>query len=229
LTNNCHNVITCLIDESTLSFIASINIIGACTLNEEHTSPTLGTKQELDWSSASDLILIQACLQENEAAWAILIERYSRLIYTIPLRFGFSKMVADEIFQETCIILLEKLDTLEEQHRLNSWLMTITKRLCIQRIRERNKMPTEQIDDQFILVGATVEEELARVEQIHLIHEAISFLPERDQTLLKLLYFEEQKLPYDEIAIRLDIAKGSIGALRARALQRLQDQLDRLT
>ena len=162
-------------------------------------------------------------------AWGTLVHRYSRLIYTIPLRFGFSKMAADEIFQETCLVLLEKLDTVEEHGRLNSWLMTITKRLCIQRMREHNKVDTTEMNDELAAANATVEEELAQVEQTHLIHEALSFLPERDQLLLKALYLEEPKPSYDEIAIRLNIAKGSIGALRARSLKRLQEQVTRLS
>ena len=198
-------------------------------MTEEPTIPILKTKQAPDWSLATDSTLIHNCLEGNELAWGVLVNRYSRLIYTIPLRFGFPKMAADEIFQETCLILLEKLDTIEEHDRLNSWLMTITKRLCIQRLRIQNKIITEEINDQLLFANATVEEELARLEQIHLIHEALSFLPERDQLLLKLLYLEDQKLSYDEIAIQLDVAKGSIGALRARSLKRLHEQIDRLS
>lgn len=198
-------------------------------MTEESTPPSSDTQAPPDWSSASDSTLIHRCLEGNELAWGTLVNRYSRLIYTIPLRFGFSKMAADEIFQETCIILLEKLDTIEEHGRLNSWLMTITKRLCIQRMRQQTKMDTEEISEQHLLANASVEEELARVEQTYLIHEALSFLPERDQLLLKALYLEEPKPAYDEIASRLNISKGSIGALRARSLKRLQEQIARLS
>ena len=197
-------------------------------MNEEPTPPILDNNRDIDWSTATDSTLIQNCLQNNEIAWATLIARYSRLIYTIPFRFGFSKMAADEIFQETCIVLLEGLHKLEAHDRINSWLMTVTKRLCIQRMREQGKATIEQLNDELRLDSVPVEEKMARVEQTHLVHEALSFLPERDQIIIKSLYLQEQKLSYDQLAARLNVSKGSIGALRARSLGRLQEQIDRL-
>ena len=37
-----------------------------------------------------------------------------------------------------------------------------------------------------------------------------------------------KKLSYDQLADRLNVSKGSIGALRARSLGRLQEQIARL-
>jgi RNA polymerase sigma factor (sigma-70 family) len=181
-----------------------------------------------DWSATPDFQLIEACLSGEEAAWAALLARYGRLIYTIPLRFGFSKTVADEIFQETCLILLEGLNTLEDRQRLSSWLMTVTRRACIQRIRRPSSPDTEPLHDSFHAVHPTVEEELQQLEQQYLVQEALKQLPERDQQLLHALFFEEPRRPYEEIARHLGISEGSIGPLRARSLKRLQQEIIRL-
>jgi hypothetical protein len=46
----------------------------------------------------TDSELIQACLDGNESAWYELIDRYKRLIYSIPLRQGLSMTDADDVF-----------------------------------------------------------------------------------------------------------------------------------
>ena len=41
--------------------------------------------------SASDRRLVAACLKGNEQAWAALVFKYRRLIYSIPLKYGGTK------------------------------------------------------------------------------------------------------------------------------------------
>lgn len=48
-------------------------------------------------------ILVDACLRGEEVAWQAFLERYGRLIYTIARRFGFSQLVAEEIYQDVCL------------------------------------------------------------------------------------------------------------------------------
>jgi hypothetical protein len=40
------------------------------------------------------------------------------------------------------------------------------------------------------------------------------------------LFFEQPPMPYDEVARRLRLAKGSIGFIRGRCLKRLKDILE---
>lgn len=181
-----------------------------------------------DWSAIPDYQLIEACLGGEEAAWAALLARYGRLIYTIPLRFGFSKTVADEVFQETCLILLEGLNGLEDRHRLRSWLMTVTRRACLQRIHRPTAPDADPLPDTLHAVAPTVEEQLQQLEQQYLVQTALSRLPERDQQLLRALFFEEPRRPYEEIARDLGISAGSIGPLRVRGLKRLEQEIRRL-
>lgn len=175
-----------------------------------------------------DAELIQACLAGEELAWEALIERYSRLIYTIPLRFGFSQLVADEIFQETCLILLERLDTLRERQRLNAWLVTVTRRVCIQRWRQKEaSIPVGSVEPQG-LAGDDLEDQLLRVERQHLVRQAVGNLDERCQQLLAALFFEVPPWSYETIAQALELPLGSIGPMRARCLEKLRLELAKI-
>ena len=139
-------------------------------------------KQLVDWD---DPALIAACLAGSEQAWLVLITRYSRLIYTIPFRLGFSKGAADEIFQETCLILLEKLATLRHRDRLSSWLITVSRRACIRRLQRQAAAEVPDILEATQMTGTTSEEHLLRAEERNLVNQALQNLPPQCQGLFK--------------------------------------------
>lgn len=180
------------------------------------------TVSHTTFGTCSDEELVQACLEGEEAAWEELLNRYARLIYTIPLRFGFSQPVADEIFQEVCLILLEKLHTLKNRQRLASWLMTITRRVCIHRYRSNPSTLMQDIQDVVVEHPARVEESVIRDEERYMLQEALSRLDERCRRLLTLLFLDESGISYQEIAEMLDMPLGSIGPTRSRCLQKLR-------
>ncbi|MBW1859137.1 MAG: sigma-70 family RNA polymerase sigma factor [Deltaproteobacteria bacterium] len=178
----------------------------------------------IEWNDAD---LIEACLAGDERAWKILVERYSRLIYTIPLRLGFSKIVADEIFQETCVTLLEKLDTLRDRTRLSSWLMTTTRRACIHRWRQKQVVQVDLTETTETTKG-TPESDLLYLEEQHRVQLAFERLPSRCQQLLKALFVQDPPCSYEAIAGELDMPIGSVGPTRNRCLKKLRQEFVRL-
>jgi DNA-directed RNA polymerase specialized sigma24 family protein len=63
---------------------------------------------------------------------------------------------------------------------------------------------------------------LQEVEQEQMVRDAIQLLPARCAELVRMLFFEQPPLPYNELAKRLGLATGSIGFIRGRCLNRLQ-------
>ena len=168
-----------------------------------------------------DKQLIAACLAGDEHAWDTLITRYRRLIYAIPLRFGFSEMVADEVFQDVCVTLLNKLHQVKNQDRFAAWLTTLTKRTCLNYIRRTKETTTL---DEFDLADTSdsIETSLVDIEQMALVRDALGHLSERCQSLLRVLFLREKPLPYETVATQLGISKGSIGPTRIRCLANLR-------
>ncbi len=76
----------------------------------------------------SDAQLLNACRKGDETAWDDLVERFQRLIITIPRRSGLSEEQAADIFQEVFLTLFEKLDEIEQPEKIRSWLVTTTKK-----------------------------------------------------------------------------------------------------
>lgn len=179
------------------------------------------------FAKLDDPDLIAACLAGEEQAWVALIARYNRLIYTIPLRFGFPKSIADEIFQETCVILLEGLENLHDHQRLRSWLVTVARRACIKRWR-RPEEPMAEMPEVAQTANNALEDNLGQLEQQFLIRQAFANLSPRCQAMLAALFVADPPHSYERVAADLDISLGSVGPLRARCLERLQREMNRL-
>src|ERR1043166_755609 len=47
--------------------------------------------------------LVQGCLQGDPKAWEALIDKYKRLIFSIPIKYGASSADAADVFQSVCI------------------------------------------------------------------------------------------------------------------------------
>ena len=67
---------------------------------------------------------------------------------------------------------------------------------------------------------------LLELEREQILRESLSQLAPRCAVLLHMLFFEEPARPYEEVATRLNIAKGSIGFIRMRCLERMRRLLE---
>src|SRR6267154_2045109 len=76
----------------------------------------------------SDKQLLLACRRGDERAWESLVNRYQRLIYTIPRRAGLDHSQAADVFQEVFTTLFEKLNEIDQPERLQAWLVTTARR-----------------------------------------------------------------------------------------------------
>ncbi|MFZ3363707.1 MAG: hypothetical protein WA153_09715, partial [Candidatus Acidiferrales bacterium] len=66
----------------------------------------------------TDTRLVKECLRGSEAAWSALIDKYKNLIFSIPIKYGFSSDDATDIFQAVCVELLSELPKLRKPKAL---------------------------------------------------------------------------------------------------------------
>ncbi len=171
----------------------------------------------------SDPALVQACIDGEEGAWFELVERYSRLVYSIALRNGFPAADADDVVQNVFLIALRRLTGLRDQTRLSSWLITTTYRECW-RLRRREPAQDE-LDEAVPDAGEPVGAELLRWEREQQVHEALGRIDDRCRELLSALFLEEGEASYAVVAERLGVPVGSIGPTRARCFKKLEKAL----
>ena len=176
---------------------------------------------------ASDATLVRACLAGNDEAWSVLIDKYKRLIYSVPIRGGASRHDAADLFQAVCLELFTELPRLRRVESLRGWLLTIASNKLYQ-LRRTQRRALALIDDPSVssdepsALPASVLEELERTQQVR---EAIEQLPPRCRELVHLLFYEHPPRPYRDVARQLGLATGSIGFIRGRCLARLESML----
>ena len=179
--------------------------------------------------SDSDLELVLACRRGDQLSWEILIRRYQRLIYAIPLRAGLSEDEAAEIFQDVFTTLFKKLHDIKEPEKLQAWLVTTARRKTLRTISKAHFYQRSEIDVNEQNQGAAAirdetplpDEQLLILEQQHRIRTALAQLDERCRTLLEMLFYNPEPPSYGEIAAALGIPEGSVGPTRARCLGKL--------
>lgn len=168
-----------------------------------------------------DATLIRQCLQGDEYAWDELVERYGRLVYSIPRRLGLPETDADDVFQVVFGIVLRKLESLREVERLSAWLIRVAYRESwrVSACRPTGRTPIEPgLADE----DAPGPEQVEALERQHIVRQSLTELGGRCQELLEALFFEPQSPDYAEIAARLGMKIGSIGPTRARCFQKLE-------
>jgi RNA polymerase sigma factor (sigma-70 family) len=160
-----------------------------------------------------------------------LLNRYERLVYSIPLRYGLSRDDAADITQMTFMILIQSLDNLSEDSRLGAWLATVARRHTWRLLeRNRREIASENLDGtdlaaRAVLLGKSTDDSIEHWELTDLLDTGLSQIGEPCRELLLALYFQPEPSSYAEVAARLDIPIGSIGPTRARCLKRLRQVL----
>lgn len=173
-----------------------------------------------------DSSLVRACLAGEPSAWDELVERYGRLVYSIPIRCGLAASDADDVFQTVFGIVLRQLSSLRDQTRLTAWLIRTTYRECWsvrKRLRGVRSLEQDAID-----AAAPADEEVDRLERRQIVRQAMGQLDRRCRELLEALFYASDEPSYDEIAGRLNMKVGSIGPTRARCFRKLEEHLAEL-
>jgi RNA polymerase sigma factor (sigma-70 family) len=193
---------------------------------ETEVSPSSAPAGE-DRGAWSDTRLVRECIAGSEEAWSALIDKYKRLIYSIPFKYGLSPDQSADIFQAVCLELLSELPKLRDPQALPKWIMQVTAHKCLRQKRHDQRMETgDDAEEAFdSVVPPAAESVLRDLQEEHSLRDAIAGMPPRCRQLVEMLFFEEPSRPYKEIAESLGIATGSIGFIRQRCLDRLRKRL----
>ncbi len=172
--------------------------------------------------------LVQGCIQGDHEAWEALIDKYKRLIFSIPIKYGASSADAADVFQAVCIEVLNSLPQLKNVQSLRSWLITVTIRQAYRwKKKQINHVELDAMEPDVAEALASIPpvETLEQLEQEQIVRDVVAKLSPRHRELVQLLFFEQPPLPYAEIARRMGLATGSIGFIRGRCLDKLRTAL----
>ena len=151
------------------------------------------------------------------------MDKYGRLVFSIPRSYGLSREDAADVSQLTFTILIQSLDSLTEESNLKAWLATVARRhtwRAMEKGRREAVGREDDLADTPWLLGD--EKPSERWELVDWLDQGLSKISEPCQKLLTALYLDASEPSYADISEKLDMPVGSIGPTRARCLQRLR-------
>ena len=151
---------------------------------------------------------------------ATLVPRFEGLLRAAGRRYGLTRDETEDAVQQTWLRLCENVAAVRDFDRLPGWLSTTVRRECLAVRRRRwREEQLEHLPEQPSSESDPVASVL-RKERTEAVRDAVASLPTRERRLVCCLLTEEP-LTYDEISFQLGMPRGSIGPIRARALQRM--------
>lgn len=180
-------------------------------------------------SKFTDIELIQQTLAGNQAAYADLVKRHQRFVFTLALRFTKNREDAEEVAQDCFIKAYRSLSGFQQQSKFSTWLYSIVYTTAMTFLRKR-RLDTSSIDDEatFIQIENKPAYDPNNVEdksRSFYLNQAIEQLLPDDATIITMFYKGEQSL--EEIAQVLGIEANTVKVKLFRARQRLKDKLER--
>ena len=188
-------------------------------------SVAIGVRKRLDEAAVADLV--RSAAAGSDLAWEELIDEFGGLVWAVARSYRLRDADAADVAQATWTKLVGHLDRLSEPCRVGAWLATTARRECLRELRIgwRETLLGDDAPPEYATEDA-LDADLLCAERDEALWRSFSCLRDTDRALLRLL-IADPRPSYDEIAAALDIPIGSIGPTRARALERLRNELER--
>lgn len=166
--------------------------------------------------------LLCAARRADEAAWSTLVARFDHVPRRVARSFRLTRDDVDDVVQASWLLLFEHIDRLREPQAIASWLSTTARR---QALRLLQGPVREHLTDDPSLgdccESTDLDDELWLEERRDALARSLATLPEHYRRLMVLLA-DESAPDYRQISATLAMPVGSIGAIRARSLARLE-------
>ena len=180
-------------------------------------------------TSGSDQTLVEACLRGKPEAWSALVDKYKNLIFSIPVKQGFSADDAADIFQTVCLSLVAALPRLREPRALPAWLIQTTAHKCLRWRTEGHRYVNTEFQEETLAAEPSKLPDalIAELEREQKLRDAVAALSPDCRRLVDLLFYQVPPPSYDDLAAALGVPKGSIGPTRMRCLEKLRRVLEK--
>lgn len=162
----------------------------------------------------------------DASAFEALVRSVQRPVYGLCLRMLRSPAEATEVAQETFLKAYQHLDKFDEARPFDLWVLTIARNLCLDLLRRRGKLATEDLDDHSYSLPSdapSAEEAAIATQQRRSLEDAMSTLSVEDREVLALYYV--QRRTTKEIAQIIGVAPGTIMARLFRAREKLRQRM----
>ena len=161
----------------------------------------------------------------EEDAIAELYNRFGALVYKLSIQFLSNNAEAEDAVQEVFVRLWKTADRFDPRKaKLVTWVMLITRRHLIDRIRRKTVRPKshELTEQHNVSATDTVDSSNMVVQERNAaLWQALQTLPEMQRIVIERAYF--QGFTLREVSLQLDAPLGTVKSSLSRGLLRLRE------
>lgn len=190
----------------------------------------MSTKRPLENQEHIDWELMQRVAADDEAAIEELYARFGALVFQAARQVLRSRAETEDAVQEVFVRLWQTAERFDPQRaKLVTWVMLITRRHLIDRLRRQSARPERAVLDESRIEGngalargdpgpSTSEESSESRERLR---KQLLRLPELQRTVIERAYLQGFSLR--EIAAQLDAPLGTVKSALSRGLAKLRE------
>lgn len=172
----------------------------------------------------SDFELVERAVAGETAAFATLVRSYAPVMRVYARRILGCSSEVDDVVQDACITAWQQLHRLDDGARVKSWLMRITGRKAVDRLRALKPV----VADSHELLAAPAHDTPQRMVEARSGIEALGVvldqLPDRERECWVLREIGDYS--YEEIASELSVSTSTVRGLLARARKEILVQME---
>src|SRR5688572_29616204 len=176
--------------------------------------------------------IIERCLNGDQAAWDEIVRRHWRLVFNVAYKFVGTYELAEDLSQDVFLKVFKSLDTFDRRANFQTWLVSVSRNLCIDHYRSVRK-ERETIDRDVdageltpAAPGQSAYQALEQRDRVELLRKAMAELP---PTLREAVVKRDiQELSYQEIADQLGLPEGTVKSRINRGRTELARQVQRI-
>lgn len=178
----------------------------------------------------TDVELLTAYAQGEEAAFTELVARHGRAIKGFSMRLLHSPELAEEVYVETFLRLARLEGRWEQRGTVRGYLFTVARRLCLDRLRRRQvarrALPRVIVMEENRAVRPSPEAQASMGEQAALLEQALATLPptHRDVLLMRTVH----GLSSAEVGAAIGATEDQVHSKLSYARRRLRQAMARL-
>lgn len=167
-------------------------------------------------------LISRVLVYEDQYAFSQLVKKYqSRIRLFLRRLLDGNEELADELAQETFMLVFRKLKSFRGESSFSTWLYTIAKNQFLQHARRQKQLYSFNEDDEADLGGNL---QVERVEKKLDLEEAFKHLRPMEKATLTMSYSED--LSHEDISQILEIPLGTVKTSISRGKNKLQKILN---
>jgi RNA polymerase sigma-70 factor (ECF subfamily) len=170
-----------------------------------------------------DADIMQRVAQADHKAFLVLYDRYASRVYGLALRMMGNAMAAEDVAQEAFLKVWNRAGSFKpDRGSLAAWLLTITRRTALDRIRAdaRRTSPGDPFDPEAVLLDLPDPQTSSSEARWRSLRLMLTDLPSEQTQVIDLAFFGG--LSHSQIAERLQLPLGTVKTRLRLGMEKLR-------